>query len=78
MTVHGEAGTPSFETDRARFIGRGGSIAAPRALLGRSALSGSAGSVLDPVAAIRQQVTIDSGDSATVDIVCGVAERATW
>ena len=74
MTVHGEAGAASFETDRVRFIGRGGTMAAPRALLGRSALSGSAGSVLDPVAAIRQQVTIDAGDSATVDIVCGVGE----
>ena len=74
MTVHGEAGTPSFETDRVRFIGRGGTIAAPHALLGRSALSGSAGSVLDPIAAIRQQVTIDAGDSATVDIVCGVGD----
>ncbi|MDQ3446008.1 MAG: cyclic beta 1-2 glucan synthetase, partial [Pseudomonadota bacterium] len=44
MTVHGDAGAPSFETDRVRFIGRGGTMAAPRALLGRSALSGSAGS----------------------------------
>ncbi len=74
MTVHGDAGAPSFETDRVRFIGRGGTLAAPHALLGRGALSGSAGSVLDPIASIRQQVTIDAGDSATVDIVCGVAD----
>ena len=57
-----------------QFIGRGGTLAAPRALVGRGALSGSAGSVLDPIAAIRQQVTIDASDSATVDIVCGVAD----
>ncbi len=74
MTVHGDAAAPSFETDRVRFIGRGGTLAAPRALVGRGALSGSAGSVLDPIAAIRQQVTIDAGDSATVDVVCGVAD----
>ncbi len=74
MTVHGNAGAPSFETDRVQFIGRGGTLAAPRALVGRGALSGSAGSVLDPIAAIRQQVTIESGESATVDIVCGVAD----
>ena len=30
--------------------------------------------MLDPIAAIRQQVPIESGDSATVDIVCGVAD----
>ncbi|HKO66351.1 MAG TPA: glucoamylase family protein [Burkholderiaceae bacterium] len=74
MTVHGNAAVPSFETDRVRFIGRGGTVAAPRALLGRGALSGSAGSVLDPIASIRQQVTLEPSDSATVDIVCGVAE----
>ncbi len=74
MTVHGNAAAPSFETDRVRFIGRGGTLAAPRALLERGALSGSAGSVLDPIASIRQQVTIETGDSATVDIVCGVGD----
>ncbi|HZA95282.1 MAG TPA: glucoamylase family protein, partial [Burkholderiaceae bacterium] len=75
MTVHGSAAAPSFETDRVRFIGRGGTLAAPGALMGRGALSGSAGSVLDPIASIRQHVTIDAGESATVDIVCGVGDN---
>ena len=30
MTVRGDAGEPSYETDRMRFIGRGGTLAAPR------------------------------------------------
>ena len=50
----------SFETDRVRFIGRGGTLAAPRAMVGRGALSGSTGSVLDPIAAIRQHITLDA------------------
>ncbi len=74
MTAHGNTGVPSFETDRVRFVGRGGTVAAPHALTRRGGLSGSAGSVLDPIAAIRQQLTIDGGESATVDIVCGVAD----
>src|SRR5688500_1593675 len=47
MAVHGgEAGEISYETDRARFIGRGRTLAAPQAL--HQPLSGSEGSVLDP------------------------------
>ena len=75
MTAHGaDAGAPSFETDRVRFLGRGGTPAAPRAMFDRGALSGSAGSVLDPIAAIRQRLTLDGGAAATVDIVLGVGD----
>ena len=75
MTAHGaDAGTPSFETDRLRFIGRGSTPAAPRAMFDRGSLSGLSGSVLDPIAAIRQRITLDAGASATVDIVLGVAD----
>ncbi len=75
MRVHGaRAAESSFETDRMRFIGRGGSVAAPHALTGADALSNTDGSVLDPVAAIRQRITIDAGATATVDMVTGAAE----
>ena len=75
MTAHGaDAGSASFETDRVRFIGRGGTPAAPHAMFDRGALSGSQGSVLDPIAAIRRRIAIDPGESATVDIVSGVGD----
>ena len=64
----------SFETDRARFIGRGRTVADPQVLDGDAALSGSAGSVLDPVAAIRCGIVIAPGESVTVDLVSGIGD----
>jgi len=61
----------SFETDRMRFLGRGRSIAEPQALDDR-ALSGSAGAVLDPVAAIRCAVRLEPRQTAIVDLITGV------
>ncbi len=48
----------SFETDRMRFIGRGRSVVAPRAMTDHGPLSNTEGSVLDPIAAIRHRMTI--------------------
>ncbi|MDE2209640.1 MAG: hypothetical protein KGJ99_07940 [Betaproteobacteria bacterium] len=64
----------SFETDRMRFIGRGRSTVDPVALRGDTALSGSAGPVLDAVAAIRVAFAIEAGASFTIDWITGVAE----
>jgi len=75
MTVHGARGTEiSFETDRMRFIGRGGSVAAPRAMTDAGKLSNTAGSVLDPVAAIRRRMIIDAGATTTIDLVSGAGD----
>jgi len=75
MAVHGaQAAATSYETDRARFIGRGGSLAAPLAMGESAALSGSQGSVLDPIAAIRHRIALEPGQSATIDMVWGVGE----
>ncbi len=75
MVVRGEqASAPSFETDRLRFIGRTRSPAAPLAMSEAGALSGSAGSVLDPIVAIRRVLTLEPEQSATLDIVSGIAE----
>jgi cyclic beta-1,2-glucan synthetase len=75
MATHGAAAaTCSYETDRMQFVGRGKSAFAPQAMLDPSPLSGSAGSVLDPIVAIRQRVTIDPGESAIIDIVTGVGD----
>jgi cellobiose phosphorylase len=65
----------SFETDRSRFIGRGNTQAAPSAMLGDEKLSGSEGSVLDPVVAIRYTITLKPDQTAIVDIVTGMTEQ---
>jgi cyclic beta-1,2-glucan glucanotransferase len=75
MAVHGaDVGGISYETDRMQFIGRCNSAAAPAALNGSAALSGSQGSVLDPIVAIRCRITLDPDESATIDMVSGVGE----
>jgi cellobiose phosphorylase len=74
MAVSGAAtGEMSFETDRAQFIGRGRSLASPRALTVRGQLAGGQGSVLDPIVAIRQEVILDPDQTATIDLVTGAA-----
>jgi cellobiose phosphorylase len=55
-----------------QFIGRGNTIANPQAMNGAPALSGSQGSVLDPIVAIRSQITLDPEQSVTINIVTGV------
>ena len=67
-------GEVSYETDRLRFIGRGRTTADPQALHDNAALSGSAGPVLDPVAAIRCCIALDPGETATVDLISGISE----
>jgi cyclic beta-1,2-glucan synthetase len=75
------AGDPSYETDRARFIGRGRTAANPVVLDGDGAmtlsnhvLSNTAGSVLDPIVAIRRTLTLSPDESASVQIISGVAD----
>ncbi|MDH1574625.1 GH36-type glycosyl hydrolase domain-containing protein [Pseudomonas sp. GD03746] len=76
LAVHGvDIDAISYETDRARFIGRGRSLRAPAALDRQAeALSGSAGPVLDPIIAIRCRITLAPGQTATVDLATGVAD----
>ncbi|MDO9221010.1 MAG: cyclic beta 1-2 glucan synthetase, partial [Thiobacillus sp.] len=71
------ADEPSYETDRARFIGRGRTAANPVVLDSGdrpSTLSNTQGSVLDPVVAIRRTVTLSPDESATVQIISGIAD----
>lgn len=69
-----DSGAVSYETDRMRFIGRGRTVAAPQALSQDAVLSGSAGSVLDPIVAIRHRLTLDPDQTATVDLVSGIGD----
>src|SRR5208283_1887074 len=74
MAVHGaEVGEISYETDRMRFIGRGRTVAAPQAMSDSAALSGSAGSVLDPIIAIRYRITLEPEQTATIAMVSGIS-----
>jgi cyclic beta-1,2-glucan synthetase len=75
MAVHGAGvGEVSYETDRARFIGRARSTAAPLAMSDPAALSGAEGSVLDPIVAIRCRVTLEPDETTTIDMVSGVGD----
>ena len=65
--VEGETvGEPELETDRARFLGRGGEARAPIAVMDGRPLSNTAGTVLDPVFALRQRVRVPPGRTARI------------
>ena len=64
----------AYETDRDQFIGRGNTINAPKAIRQKNALSGSSGSVLDPVISIQYRIVIEPQETAIVDMIFGVAE----
>ncbi len=66
--------TLSFETDRARFIGRGRTLAAPLAMITPGGLSNTAGAVLDPIMAIRCQVVLEADALVTFDLITGIAD----
>jgi cyclic beta-1,2-glucan synthetase len=61
-------GPLSYETDRARFIGRGRSVRRPAALSGRAdgPLSDTTGAVLDPIFSLRARLRLEPGASATI------------
>nr|WP_165782425.1 glucoamylase family protein [Lysobacter silvestris] len=65
----------SYETDRARFLGRGNTPRTPQAMSAREALSDTAGSVLDPIVAIRCRITLAPEQTAMIDMVTGVGEN---
>ncbi|GGC78991.1 cyclic beta 1-2 glucan synthetase [Marinobacter halophilus] len=68
---------PTYETDRARFIGRGRTVANPVVLDSKgdtSLLSNTQGAVLDPIVAIRSTLTLPPDESASVQIISGVAD----
>src|SRR6185312_1849919 len=47
-----------FETDRARFLGRGRGVRTPIAVLYGSPLSNTVGAVLDPIFSLRRHVRV--------------------
>jgi cellobiose phosphorylase len=76
MQVQGEVqGEISCETNRSRFVGRGGSLANPAALQTISPLSNTVGSVLDPIIALRRTVVLPAFGTVIVDLVLGMTEN---
>ena len=75
MKVHdAEITNISYETDRSKFIGRGNTIHHPVSIDRPQPLSGTAGSVLDPVIAIQYRIVIEAQQSATVDMLIGIGD----
>ena len=65
VVVEGEtSGDVQFETDRARFLGRGKTSRAPAAVCDGWPLSNTAGPVLDSVFSLRRRVRIPRGATA--------------
>jgi len=69
------AGPVSCETDRSKFLGRGGTPVRPAALRQAGALSNSAGSVLDPIVALRRTVTLPPNERVVIDLILGATDR---
>ncbi|HEV2206618.1 MAG TPA: glucoamylase family protein [Candidatus Acidoferrales bacterium] len=67
-----EIGPVQYETDRAKFIGRGRSLRAPASMMDATVLSNSAGPVLDPVMSLRRTIRIPANKSARVVFTTGV------
>jgi cellobiose phosphorylase len=75
VVVEGEKiGSVEYESDRAQFIGRGRSICNPAALDRSKPLSGTTGSVLDPVMSLKVRVRIMPGQAAKVSYLVNTAE----
>ena len=72
----GVASEASYETDRAAFIGRCRTVEHPRVFESskKQTLSNTQGSVLDPIVAIRRTLTLDVDESATVQVISGIAD----
>jgi len=73
LSVEGRMqGAVEWETDRARFVGRGRDPADPVALDGRS-LSGTTGAVLDPIASLRVRIRLATGGVMRMAFTTGLA-----
>jgi cellobiose phosphorylase len=65
--IEGQAsGAFEFETDRARFLGRGRTLRNALAMQERGALSNTVGTVLDPIFSLRRRIRIAPGASVRV------------
>ncbi|MGH7632120.1 MAG: glucoamylase family protein, partial [Gemmatimonadaceae bacterium] len=68
-----QVGEVTCETDRARFIGRGGTVHAPVAVTEGRPLTNFTGAVLDPIASLRVRVRVLPGQTVQVAFATAVA-----
>ncbi len=67
VVVEGKnVGDVQYETDRARFLGRGREIRSPVSMTGGKRLSNTVGTVLDPIFSLRCRVRISPGTTVRV------------
>ena len=67
VVVEGETvGELQYETDRARFLGRGHNVRIPVSIIDGRPLSNTVGSVLDPAMSLRRTVRIPPGTTARI------------
>jgi cyclic beta-1,2-glucan synthetase len=67
-----DIGGLQFETDRARFLGRGRDLRNAASIVEARPLSNTTGTVLDPVLALRRRVRIAPGETVRVAFWTGV------
>ena len=67
-------GAVQYETDRARFLGRGRTPANPAALNGEARLSQTTGPVLDPILSLRRQVRVAPESSVMLAFTTALAD----
>ncbi len=66
-------GAVQYETDRARFLGRGHDVRGPIAVIEDRPLSNTVGAVLDPIFSLRCCIRIDPNETACVTFSTAVA-----
>jgi len=67
VVAEGETvGDLGYETDRARFLGRGRGIRTPMSVIDGHPLSNTVGAVLDPIVSLRRRVRLAPGTTARV------------
>jgi cyclic beta-1,2-glucan synthetase len=69
-----DGGVMQYETDRARFLGRGRSVRSPVSVLDGRPLSNTVGAVLDPIFSLRCRVSLAPGATAHAIFSTVVAE----
>ena len=75
LVVEDQAPAPlQYETDRARFLGRGRTVRSPISVLDGRPLSNTVGAVLDPIFSLRCRVSVAAGETAHVTFSTVVAE----
>ncbi len=69
-----DGGAVQYETDRARFLGRGRSVRRPASVADGRPLSNTVGAVLDPIFSLRRRVRLAPGGTVHVIFSTVVAE----